>query len=241
MVALYGRAKASRHICFGAGRIGKFGEPEKRAFCVSYKILGGPVSYPPLLLQGTSMIEIVTERLVLRLVPQSALQSTVNGETAKTSELLGGKIPDAWFDDYLVALRFKQIRDNPNYEPWSIRAIQLRNTGQVIGKINCHDEPAPYLWNDRTTRSMELGYGIFAPWQRQGFATEAITGYCSWAASLGVESLILSISPNNTASVRLAQKLSAVQIGSQIDDIDGPEDIYFVPDLSQLKATLKLC
>jgi [ribosomal protein S5]-alanine N-acetyltransferase len=174
------------------------------------------------------MIEIVTERLILRLVPQSALLSTVNGETAKTSELLGGQIPDAWFDDPWVAQRLKQMHDNPNYEPWSIRAIKLRDTGEVIGKINCHDEPAPYLWNGRTTRSMELGYGIFTPWQRQGFATEAITGYCSWAASLGVESLVLSISPNNTASVRLAQKMSGVKIGSQIDDIDGPEDIYFV-------------
>jgi [ribosomal protein S5]-alanine N-acetyltransferase len=182
------------------------------------------------------MIEIVTERLTLRLVSQSALVATVNGECAKTSELLGGQIPDAWFDDPWLAQRLKQIHDNPNYEPWSIRAIQLRDTGQVIGKINCHDEPAPYLWNGRTTRSMELGYGIFTPWQRQGFATEALTGYCSWAASLGVESLVLSISPDNIASVRLAHKLSAVQISSQIDDIDGPEDIYFVPVLVPINA-----
>jgi [ribosomal protein S5]-alanine N-acetyltransferase len=174
------------------------------------------------------MIEIATERLVLRLVSQSALLATVNRESAKTSELLGGQTPDVWFDDPWVAQRLKQIHDNPNYEPWCIRAIQLRDSGEVIGKINCHDEPAPYLWNGITTISMELGYRIFTPWQRQGFATEAVTGYCSWAASLGVESLVLSISPNNTASVRLAQKLSAIQIGSQIDDIDGPEDIYFV-------------
>lgn len=187
---------------------------------------------PQLLSQGSFMIEIATERLILRLVLQSALLATANDETAKTSELLGGQIPDAWFDDPWVARRLKQIQDNPNYEPWSIRAIQLRNTAEVIGKINCHDEPAPYLWNGRISRSIELGYRIFTPWQRQGFATEAITGYCSWAASLGVESLVLSISPNNTASVRLAQKLSAVQIGSQVDDVDGPEDIYFASILA---------
>jgi [ribosomal protein S5]-alanine N-acetyltransferase len=174
------------------------------------------------------MIEIATERLVLRLVSQSALLATVNRESAKTNELLGGQTPDVWFDDPWVAKRLIQIRENPNYEPWCIRAIQLRYSGEVIGKINCHDQPAPYFWNGMSTISMELGYRIFTPWQRQGFAAEAITGYCSWAASLGVESLVLSISPNNTASVRLAQKLSAVQIGSQIDEIDGPEDIFFV-------------
>ena len=172
------------------------------------------------------MIEIVTARLILRLVSQSALLATVNGETAKISELLGGKIPEAWFADPWVAQRLKQIQENPSYEPWSIRAIQLRNTAEVIGKINCHNEPAPYLWNGRTTRSIELGYRIFTPWQRQGFATEATIAYCSWAASLGVESLVLSMSPNNIESIRIAQKFSAVQIGSQVDDIDGPEDIY---------------
>jgi [ribosomal protein S5]-alanine N-acetyltransferase len=174
------------------------------------------------------MIEIVTERLALRLASKEALLATANDERARTGKLLGGQVPDAWFGDPWVITRLKQISDDPNYEPWAIRAIQLRDTREVIGKINCHDVPTPYLLNGTSMKSIELGYRIFPPWQRQGFATEAVNGYCSWASSLGVKGLILSISPDNTASIRIAQKFSAVKIGSQIDDIDGPEDIYFI-------------
>ncbi len=174
------------------------------------------------------MIDIETERLILRLVPLAGLAATEAGDRAAGRRIIGNDLPEAWFDDSWVAgLRLKQWTENPDYRPWSMRAIGLRNTGQIIGNMNCHHEPMPFVLGGETTIAVELGYTIFEPWRRQGYASEAIRGFCRWASNLSVQSLILSISPENSASLGLAAKFAAVKIGSQIDEIDGPEDIYF--------------
>jgi [ribosomal protein S5]-alanine N-acetyltransferase len=173
-------------------------------------------------------MDIETDRLILRLIPLTGLAATAAGNRAASCSIIGMELPDAWFDESWVAeLRLKQWTENPAYGPWSIRAIGLRQTGEIIGNMNCHHVPMPFVLHGKTSLAVELGYTIFEPWRRQGYATEAILGFSTWAASAGVESLILSISPDNTASLGLATKLNAAKIGSQIDEIDGPEDIYF--------------
>ncbi|MGQ0485960.1 MAG: GNAT family N-acetyltransferase, partial [Hyphomicrobiales bacterium] len=77
-----------------------------------------------------------------------------------------------------------------------------------------------------TRMAVEIGYSIFPPWQRRGFGHEAVCGFAAWANGQGVAGLVLSISPENHASLALAQKLRAEKIGSQIDEKDGPEDIF---------------
>ena len=84
----------------------------------------------------------------------------------------------------------------------------------------------PFVHNGKESLATEMGYTIFEPWRRQGIAYEAILAFIAWAKTEGLESVILSIQPANIASLALATKLGAVQIGSQIDEKDGPEDIY---------------
>jgi RimJ/RimL family protein N-acetyltransferase len=80
----------------------------------------------------------------------------------------------------------------------------------------------------RAPNGVEIGYLLFPPWRRQGYAREAIEGFMSWAKRHGVDHVVLSISPENDASLALARHFAAVKIGSHIDEEDGPEDIFLV-------------
>lgn len=172
------------------------------------------------------MIDIETERLLLRLVPLAGLAATA-AKDVKAARRIIGNVPDDWFTDHWVAeMRLKQWKEDPAYASWSIRAIALRQTGQIVGYMNCHHKPMPFVYGGETTLAVEMGYDIFAPFRRRGFGYEAVRGFSSWAATQGVEHLVLSIAPGNEPSLALACKLGAFQIGSQIDEIDGPEDIY---------------
>jgi RimJ/RimL family protein N-acetyltransferase len=81
--------------------------------------------------------------------------------------------------------------------------------------------------NDETVMAVELGYTIFEPWRRRGIALEAVRGFAEWAATQGLQAIILSVAPENSASLGLTAKLGATRIGSKIDENNGPEDIYF--------------
>jgi [ribosomal protein S5]-alanine N-acetyltransferase len=171
--------------------------------------------------------DIVTQRLVLRLVPLAALASTAAEMVDVTKGLIGDKLPNQWFDEsWVFKTRYDQWVADPDFAPWSIRAIVLRDTGQIVGNMNCHHKPMTFALNGKTGLGVEMGYTIFEGWQRKGIAHEAVTGFVGWAKTQLLESVILSISPGNTASLALAKKLGAMQIGSQVDEHHGPEDIY---------------
>ncbi len=176
------------------------------------------------------MIDIQTERLNLRLVPQTGLAATAAKNRAAAGRIIGGNLPEIWFDEAWVSeLRLKQWTDDPSYGPWSIRAIVLRDTGEVIGNMNCHHVPMPFVLHGLTLMAVEMGYTIFEPWRRRGLALEAIRGFTGWAAAeRGLEAVVLSVAPLNTASLGLAARLGAKKIGSNVDELNGPEDIYFV-------------
>lgn len=173
------------------------------------------------------MNDIETNRLVLRLVPLAGLAATAAKDVEACHRLIGRNLHKDWFEDAWVSgLRLDQWKEDHDYAPWSIRAIVLKKTGEVVGNINCHDKPIAFEHRGVIAPCIEIGYSIFPPWRRQGLATEAITGLAAFAALRGVLFIRLSIAPGNAASLRLAMNFGADRIGSQIDEIDGPEDIY---------------
>lgn len=180
------------------------------------------------------MNDIETERLLLRLVPLEGLKATAEKDVAAARHIIGD-VPDCWFDEAWVSeLRYNQWLADPAYAPWSIRAIIWKKTGEIAGNMNCHAQPMLFEYNRDRGAAVEIGYTIFEPWRRRGLAFEAAKGIIDWAAPQGVRWVILSISPENQASQALARKLGAWQIGSQIDERDGPEDIYLL-EIGQMR------
>ena len=173
--------------------------------------------------------DIVTERLNLRLLPEAGLEATINRDPDTLARLLGCEIPENWFAiARLAQMRLHQLKVDPDYLPWSLRAIILREIGEVAGYVNFHSRPDPQALGGSAPDAIELGYTVFPQYRRGGIARETITALLPWARLHGSHHAILSISPNNIASLALAQSFGFVKVGEQMDDIDGPEDIYLL-------------
>jgi [ribosomal protein S5]-alanine N-acetyltransferase len=94
------------------------------------------------------VIDIETERLILRLVPLAGLAATAANDRAACRRIIGPLVPDDWFVEAWVAdMRLHQWKADPGYAPWSIRAIMLKDTGEIIGNMNCHDQPRLFQYD----------------------------------------------------------------------------------------------
>lgn len=172
--------------------------------------------------------DILTDRLILRLIPYAALLSTETGHIADAARVLHLELPDDWIDVApLARRRLPQLLEEPDYRPWAVRAIALRKTGEVVGYVNFHGAPAHHEMAGREACA-EFGYTIFEKYRRQGYVEEAVRALMAWARPRGARHFIFSIAPGNAASQGLAAKLGARKIGVQIDEEDGPEDVLLL-------------
>ena len=63
--------------------------------------------------------------------------------------------------------------------------------------------------------------------QKQGFAKEALAGMWLWACEFPeVKMLRYTVSPDNLASIKVIEYFGFQFMGQQLDEIDGPENIY---------------
>lgn len=172
--------------------------------------------------------DIVTRRLALRLLSQEALQATEAGRIEEAARLLDLELSPDWDEVApLARRRLAQLSESPDYRPWSIRAIALRATGEAVGYVNFHDMPGPHEMA-RKDACAEFGYTIFEAHRRQGYVEEAVRALMAWARERGARHFIFSVAPDNQASQGFARKLGARKIGVQIDEEDGPEDVFLL-------------
>jgi RimJ/RimL family protein N-acetyltransferase len=170
----------------------------------------------------------------LELIPLSPefLQACLMGELTLATSLLGHTIPAEWLaEQELMRLRLDQLHQNPALQPWLLRAIILRESQTMIGNIGFHSAPGPeYLAEIAPSGTgVEVGYTIFPAFRRQAYAREACATLMAWAANQHhVDQFVLTISPDNLPSLRIAQRLGFRKVGTHIDDVDGPEDIFLL-------------
>lgn len=172
--------------------------------------------------------DIVTHRLVLRLLSQEALEATEAGYADAAARLLDLKLPPDWAETApLARRRLEQLSGCPQYAPWAIRAIARRETNEAVGYVNFHDLPGPHEMAQKDACA-EFGYTIFEAHRRQGYVEETVRALMAWARARGARHFIFSISPDNEPSRGLAHKLGARKIGVQIDEEDGPEEVFLL-------------
>lgn len=129
-------------------------------------------------------------------------------------------VPRGWPDEHdarFLALRLRQMLDDPASEQWFARAIVLADGERpMIGHAGFHGPPKD--------GAVEMGYTIFADYRRHGYATEAVQGLMDWARRVHwVRQFRLSISPGNEPSLRIAGHFRFRQTGEHIDEEDGLE------------------
>ena len=166
---------------------------------------------------------IITSRLELHHIPVEGLISLFEDKDDRLAiadrditnpyrNLIASPGPLAW--------RVPQVKENPEVNKWFVRFIVLASSREIIGSTSFHGAPD-------SSGMIEIGLGIEDAFQRQGFAKEALKGMWLWACDFPeVKTLRYTVSPDNLASIKVIEFFGFQFMGQQIDEIDGPENIY---------------
>ena len=152
------------------------------------------------------------------------IEALLAGQRAEAEAAAGLSLPEGWPDPHdkrFLRLRLRQTREDEGVQPWLARAMVSRDRERgMLGHIGFHGPP--------DERGMaELGYTVFPPFRRRGYALEAAQGLMDWAARQhGVRLFRLSIAPDNAPSLAMAAKMGFRQVGEQMDDEDGLELVF---------------
>jgi RimJ/RimL family protein N-acetyltransferase len=173
---------------------------------------------------------IHSPRLELIALSPDFLSASLRDDLESAARLISLTIPPDWLETkWLMELRLAKIRANPALEPWLLRAIGLRETRTMVGFIGFHTLPGPEYLNSYAPGAVEFGYTIFPAYRKQGYASEAAQALMEWASrEHEVKRFVVSISPVNEPSLRLARKFGFRKVGSFTDPEDGVEDVFLL-------------
>jgi ribosomal-protein-alanine N-acetyltransferase len=155
------------------------------------------------------------------------LRASLDRNVEEASATIGLTLPDTWPDiPGILALRLQQLEADSGLQPWLLRAISLRESGEMIGHIGFHTAPGAEYLDEWSPGGAEFGFTVFPSHRRKGYAREASEALIKWAHEVhGVTSFVLTISPMNHPSQALAASLGFARIGEHVDDVDGIEHI----------------
>jgi len=116
--------------------------------------------------------------------------------------------------------RVPQVKADPISNKWFVRLIVLKENREIIGSASFHGVPDE-------NGTIEIGLGIEPEFHNRGFAKEALMAMWSWAIDQpGVKSFRYTVSPDNAPSIKVIEYFGFPFTGVQIDEEDGPENIY---------------
>ena len=119
-----------------------------------------------------------------------------------------------------LAWRVPQVKSDPSTNKWFVRWIVLKENREVIGSTSFHGVPD-------ADGMMEIGLGIEEAFRNKGYAREALAGMWKWVCAYPeVKTLRYTVSPDNLASIAVINYFGFEYKGQQIDEEDGPENIY---------------
>ena len=172
--------------------------------------------------------DIVTSRLILRLMDEAVISNCLKKNLEGAAHLLKARVPVVILD-YPTILQYaiKQFKEDESYLPWAARAIILPEANQMVGLVRFHSQPNPEYLKNYASNAVEFGYQIFKDYRKNGYATETVIALIDWAqTTFGVVNFIASVSPDNKDSLKLILGLGFKKIGEVMDDIDGFEYIF---------------
>ena len=116
--------------------------------------------------------------------------------------------------------RIPRIEKDPSLVPYLLRMAVLKSTREIIGSAGFHDGPDE-------NGMIEIGLEIVEAYREQGLAQELLTAMWDWVVhEPRVKTLRYTVSPDNFPSQAIIKKFGFAYCGQQIDEEDGPEDIY---------------
>lgn len=174
------------------------------------------------------LADIITPRLVLRLIPEEVMAACLSHQLEQAVRLFGTEIPAEMLED-MSGLEYgrKQLEADSAYLPWSARAMVSKAEDIVVGMIRFHSLPNPEYLQQYVPDAVEFGYEVFSRYQRQGYAREAAGAVMVWAeTNFNIQHFIASVSPDNEASLKLISSFGFDKIDEVMDEVDGPEYVF---------------
>jgi ribosomal-protein-alanine N-acetyltransferase len=172
---------------------------------------------------------IASARLDLVSMSRDFIGALLDGKRDEAATIIGIDLPAGWPDDGtwgFLRMRFGQLQEEPVSQQWLGRALVERESGAMIGYAGFHGPPGQNALDKDD--AVELGYTVFAPFRRRGYAIEAAVALMRWASEEhGIDAFVASVSPDNEPSVAMVRKLGFTHVGERMDDIDGLELVFY--------------
>ncbi len=174
--------------------------------------------------------EIMTPRLVLWRMPKAFLEASLRDDIVAARQFVDLNLYPEWFDEKsIIRIRLEDLKQDAAYSDWSLRAIGLRSTREMVGHIGFHSAPDPPYLRPWARDAIEFGYTVYEPFRACGYAQEAAAGLIRWARrASGVSRFVVTVSPENKASQAIAAKLGFRKIGEHLDEVDGLEEVLLL-------------
>lgn len=116
--------------------------------------------------------------------------------------------------------RVPQVKADASCNKWFVRQIVLKESREIIGSTSFHGVPDE-------NGMIEIGLGIEPEFHNKGFAKETLMAMWTWALDQpGVKSFRYTVSPDNAPSIKVIEHFGFPFTGVQMDDEDGPENVY---------------
>ncbi len=124
---------------------------------------GNPAAAPP----PPDWMRVATPRLVLVALPAAALRALAEGRLDAAGQIAGCDLRPFPEEERAIAeIRCRDLERDPEYLPWSLRAICLKPDLRLVGHFNFHTRPDPDYLRDLAAGAVELGYYILPAFRR---------------------------------------------------------------------------
>ncbi len=177
-----------------------------------------------------------TARLELVPITLPIFEAVMTGDRRAAEPLVGARFPAVWPGKQLMEQAFsasiEAIRADPARRLWGDRLVILPSDEygdrRVVGSVIFHGYPAGGPHGRGLPAGIaEVGYGIEAPYQRLGLATEATQAAVHWAlAQDGVEAVQAVTFTLNKTSRRVLEKIGMRIVGTDEHDFLGELLVY---------------
>jgi ribosomal-protein-alanine N-acetyltransferase len=154
-----------------------------------------------------ALIELITERLLLRPLPVAAARA-LPGDRAVAAAAIGAALDPDWPQPDLLDVLPHQSAP----EHWGVWVIVENSTGTVVGDLGFFGPPD-------ANGEVEIGFAVVPSRRRRGYAVEAGGALIAWArARPEVTSVRARCEPGNAASIATLTRIGLLR-GPEVDGL----------------------